>query len=126
MTTITAIEGDIAHVIADTLIVNLFAGVIDPAGATGALDAALGGAISRAIAAGDVKGKPNEVTVLYPAPGTVGAARVIVVGLGAAESFTIERARQASGAAIRKAREKFLLEVTSLPTAAVAGRRSAS
>lgn len=114
MTTITAIEGDIAHVIADTLIVNLFAGVIDPAGATGALDAALGGAISRAIAAGDVKGKPNEVTVLYPAPGTVGAARVIVVGLGAAESFTIERARQASGAAIRKARDLGAVHVATV------------
>lgn len=105
MTTITVAEGDIAHVVADTLIVNLFGGVTEPSGATGALDRALGGAIGRAIAAGDVKGKANEVTVLYPAPDTVGARRVIVVGLGNAEAFSVEKARQAAGAAIRRARD---------------------
>ena len=51
---------------ADTIIVNLFEGVTTPGGATGAVDAALDGAISELIASGDFRGKGGEVAVLYP------------------------------------------------------------
>ena len=97
-------HGSIEASAADTLIVNLFEGVTTPGGATGALDRALGGAVSDLIAGGDVKGKAGEVAVLYPR-GAVGARRVLVVGLGKAEAFDVEGVRRASAAAIKRARD---------------------
>ncbi len=97
---------------AQAIVVNLFEGVTTPDGATGAVDAALGGAIRALIAAGDFRGKRNEVAVLYPA-GSLPARRVLVVGLGKAEKFTVEGIRQAAATAARKARD---LGVTQLHT----------
>ena len=51
------VQGSIELYEADTLIINLFEGVTEPAGATGALDAALGGAIVELIENGDLTGK---------------------------------------------------------------------
>ena len=53
-------QGDITDEAADLVIVNLFQGVTHPGGATGAVDRALGGAISDVIAAGDFTGKSGE------------------------------------------------------------------
>jgi len=97
-------QGSIEASAADTLIVNLFEGVTTPGGATGALDRALGGAISDLIAGGDLKGKVGEVAVLYPR-GAVAARRVLVVGLGKAEGFDVEGVRRASAAAMKRARD---------------------
>jgi len=97
-------RGTIETSAADTLIVNLFEGVTTPGGATGAVDKALGGAISDLIAGGDLKGKAGEVAVLYPR-GKVAARRVLVVGLGQADKFDLEGARRAAGVAIKRARD---------------------
>lgn len=100
-----AIEArDIAQFSGDTIIVNLFEGVTTPGGATGAVDRALGGAISQAIADGEFKGKLNTIAVIHPL-GKIAARRVIVVGLGKGDAFTTERARQAAATAIRTARK---------------------
>jgi leucyl aminopeptidase len=56
-------QGSIQASSADTIIVNLFDDVAAPAGATGAVDQALNGAISDLIANGDIKGKAGEITV---------------------------------------------------------------
>ena len=93
-------SADIRTLSADAIIVNLFQGVAEPGGATGALDAALEGALSERIAAGDVRGKLGEVATLYPR-GAIGAERVVVVGLGRQEDFDAEAVRRASGAAVR-------------------------
>ncbi|NDB21231.1 MAG: hypothetical protein EB020_10195, partial [Proteobacteria bacterium] len=66
MTILSVLEGNLATATADTIIVNLFAETPEPSGATGAIDTALGGTIRRLIASGDIKGKPNELTVVYP------------------------------------------------------------
>ncbi len=97
---------------ADAIIVNLFEGVTTPGGATGAVDTALGspdgvpgnGAISHLIRLGDFTGKLNEVAVIYT-HGLIPAPRVIVAGLGKRDEFTPDRIRQASGSAVRKARD---------------------
>ncbi|MBX7215307.1 MAG: hypothetical protein K1X39_14970, partial [Thermoflexales bacterium] len=100
---ISVLSNTLQDVQADALIVNLFEGVQTPAGATGAIDAALGdGALGKAIALGDVRGKHGEVSVLY-SNGRLAAPRVLVVGLGKQSEFTPDRARQAMGIAIRKA-----------------------
>ncbi len=109
---ITVTTGKIQQQTAAAIVVNLFAGVEKPEGATGAVDQALGGQISALIASGDFRGKKNEVAVLY-SNGAIPAQRVIVVGLGKAEKFHVDVVRQAAATAARKARD---LGVTALHT----------
>jgi leucyl aminopeptidase len=96
-------QGGIQAVTADAIIINLFRGITEPAGATGVVDQALNGAISDLIAGGDLRGKLGETAVLYPR-GAIPAHRVIVVGLGEADNFTLESVREASAVAIKQAR----------------------
>ncbi|MBM2828345.1 MAG: putative cytosol aminopeptidase (Leucine aminopeptidase) (Leucyl aminopeptidase) PepA, partial [Actinobacteria bacterium] len=53
---IELVVGDIIRHKADLVVVNLFEGVKKPGGATGAVDKAVGGAISAAIRDGDFDG----------------------------------------------------------------------
>ena len=98
-------QGNIADEATDLIVVNLFQGVTHPGGATGAVDRALGGAISDVIAAGDFIGKSGETLVLYTRGGTIPAGRVLVVGLGEAAKFDLRAARNAAAVAARKARD---------------------
>jgi leucyl aminopeptidase len=98
---------------ADAIIVNLFQGVTEPAGATGVVNQALGGAISELMAGGDLRGKLGELAVLYPR-GAIPARRVIVVGLGPADKFNLEAVREAAGAAIKQARKLGAANVASV------------
>ena len=101
---IRVIQGSITEAAADLVIVNLFQGVTTPAGATGAVDAALGGAIQAAIAAGDFAGKTGETLLLYT-HGKLPAPRVLIVGLGEATKFNLTAARNAAATAARRARD---------------------
>ncbi|HZW28017.1 MAG TPA: leucyl aminopeptidase [Trueperaceae bacterium] len=98
----------------DALVVNLFEGVKSPGGATGAADAALGGAVSELIAAGELTGRLGQVAVVH-SRGALPAGRVLVVGLGPSGSFGPEAARRAAAAAAKRAQE---LGVRSLATIA--------
>lgn len=89
---------------AEAVVVNLFEGVAEPGGATGALDRALDGMIRDLIAAGDFKGKLNETAVLYPR-GAIPAQRVLIVGLGKEEKFDLDKVRQAAGTAAKRLRD---------------------
>jgi leucyl aminopeptidase len=106
-------QGSIQDSQADTIIVNLFEGVTQPGGATGAVDRALGGAISEMIANGDIQGKVKEVGVLYPR-GAIPARRVLVVGLGKAGEFDLEAVRRAASTAMRRARELNAKDVATI------------
>ncbi|MCR4405364.1 MAG: leucyl aminopeptidase [Anaerolineae bacterium] len=112
--------GSIQTEIAPLIVVNLFEGVTEPGGATGAVDRALGGQIRELISAGDFRGKRNETVVLYPG-GAIPAQRVLVVGLGKEEKFDLDGVRQAAGAAAKKARE---LGVTRFSTIVHGGGRA--
>lgn len=87
----------------DAIIVNLFKGVKSPGGATGAIDRALNGLITKMIAQGELSGKLGQTAVVHTF-GTIPADKVIVVGLGAADDFGAEEIRKAAGAAIKCAR----------------------
>jgi leucyl aminopeptidase len=110
---ITVKQGGIEEQTADTLIINLFDDVQTPSGATGAVDQALGGAISELIASGDLTGKAGEIGVIYPR-GTIPAKRVLVVGLGKRDGFDLEGVRRAAGKAISRARELNAKEVVTI------------
>jgi leucyl aminopeptidase len=88
------------------VVVNLFEGVTTPGGATGAVDAALGGQITRLISDGEISGEPATISVIHnPGGRALGAQRVAVVGLGKREEFDLEAARIAAAVAARKARD---------------------
>ncbi|MEO8083589.1 MAG: leucyl aminopeptidase [Ardenticatenales bacterium] len=102
--TFTVRQGAIQDAECDALIVNLFVGITAPGGATGAVDAALGGAISDLIVSGDLTGAAGEVKTLYPR-GAIPAKRVLVVGLGPADGFDLHAVRRAAATAARTARD---------------------
>ncbi len=97
-------QGSIVDTAADTIIISLFEGANLPAGAAGAVDQALGGAVRELIINGDLKGKLGEVGVIYPR-GAIKAKRVLIAGLGKPEDLDLEIIRRAASHAIKKARE---------------------
>jgi leucyl aminopeptidase len=88
-------SGDIASASADAIAVNLFEGVSSPGGGTGAVDRAMDGAISQLIAAGDIRGKLGEFTVVHTL-GKLPSPRVVVVGLGKQSEFNVDKVRSLS------------------------------
>ncbi|HUG02620.1 MAG TPA: leucyl aminopeptidase [Longimicrobiales bacterium] len=74
-----------------------------PAGAFVELDARLGGTLTRARDAGDFRGKLGETLMLYPRAGEIAAERVLVVGAGKPEDYTMESLRKVVGTAVRRA-----------------------
>ena len=87
------------------LIVNLFKGVKEPGGATGAVDRALDGLIAGLIADGEITGKRGEMTLLHTM-GKIAPARVVVAGLGSQKSFDAEAVRRVSSEAVRFLRSR--------------------
>ncbi|MDO8671504.1 MAG: leucyl aminopeptidase [Dehalococcoidia bacterium] len=92
---IESLVGDVTGWTADAVVVNLFEGVKLPGGATGAVDAALGGVISQLIADGEIKGMLGEVTIIHTL-GKLPSPRVAVAGLGKAADFDLDRVRRVS------------------------------
>lgn len=110
---VEVVQGYLQDFQADTLVVNLFEGVLNPGGATGAVDQSIKGAISHLIAGGDFGGKAGETAVLYP-QGLIPARRVVLVGLGKKEAFDPDAIRKASATALKKARDLKANHVASI------------
>jgi|GEM_PF-1848449 len=91
-------QGSITDMECDAIIVNLFLGVRRPGGATGAVDKALDGLISRKISESAFKGELGEIISL-PTGAKVPAKEVIVVGLGRSDQFGYKEVQEASHAA---------------------------
>ncbi len=90
------VAGDIGKRDTDAIVVNLFAGITDPAGGTGAVNRALDGAIVKLIADGEITGKRGEVTIIHTF-GKIAPARVVVAGLGNSDDLDAEAVRSISG-----------------------------
>jgi leucyl aminopeptidase len=110
---VKVVIGDCTKVEVDALIVNLFEGVVQPGGATGAVDKALDGAISQLIAAGEIKGKTGELTLVHSL-GKIPAKRVVVAGLGKQAQFNVDSIRRVSAEACRFARSKAARKVATI------------
>ena len=107
--------GDITKSAAKAVVVNLFEGVKKPGGATGAVDKALDGAITQLIAEGEIKGKFKELTLIHTL-GRLPSPRVIVVGLGKQEKFTLDKVRDVTATALRHLRRKGVTSVATIQT----------
>jgi leucyl aminopeptidase len=97
---IRVVVGDVTRFRGDALVVNLFEGVKTPGGATAAVDGALSGAIRTLIQRGEATGKWGEQTLVHTL-GKLPVERVLVVGLGKREEFTLDRVRGVSAEAAR-------------------------
>lgn len=93
------------------LVVNLFKDVTNPGGATGVVDNALGGLITKLIESGEISGSAGEITVLHTAAITgagtsssLKAERVVILGLGDGDGFDYEDIRRVSAQVARKLR----------------------
>jgi len=110
---VKVVSGDITKIKVGAAIVNLFEGVEHPGGATGAIDQALGGAITRLIAEGEIKGKLNEITLIHTL-GKMEAERVVVLGLGKQEKFTLDSIRAAMAEACKFLRKLGVKQATTI------------
>jgi leucyl aminopeptidase len=118
-------QGSITEIETPLLAVNLFEGVKQPGGATGAVDSALGGLVSQLIADGEIKGSLNEVTIIHT-QGKLPASRVAVVGLGKQDKFNLDAIRRASGGLFKKVRDFGLNSFCTVNHGAGAGGLSAA
>ena len=109
---ITVRRGEIQKQRADALVVNLFAGTT-PSGETAAVDRALEGQISAAINLGDFSGSSCETLLLYT-KGAIASPRVLVVGLGARESFDLEASRRAAAQAVNALEDTGCTRIASI------------
>ena len=105
--------GDITTYDAPCIVVNLFEGITAPGGATGAVDAALGGMISELIQAGDIRGKDGELTMIHTF-GKLAAPRVLVAGLGKAGDFTVDKVRDLSASIARYMRGRRVADYATI------------
>lgn len=103
----------------ELIVVNLFEGVKQPGGATGAVDRAVGGAITRLIQSGDFVGKSMETALLRPENAPF--KRVLVVGLGKADKFDLEAVRKVSAKAARTVRDLGVKRFTTIVHGAGSG-----
>ncbi|MBN1460734.1 MAG: leucyl aminopeptidase [Armatimonadetes bacterium] len=88
----------------DAVVIGMAQGVALE-GVTLEIDAALEGALSRMIDAGEIKGKQSEVTLVHTL-GRLPATRVAVVGLGELGTEPLLAMRRAAGAAARVLQSK--------------------
>ncbi|MBT4513210.1 MAG: leucyl aminopeptidase, partial [Chloroflexi bacterium] len=112
--------GNITEMATDAIIVNLFEGVKSPGGATGAVDNAMDGAISKMIAKGQIKGTFNETTVIHTL-GKITPEMVLVVGLGKQRNFDLEKVRQITAVACKSLRGAGAKRVATILHGAGAG-----
>ena len=104
---IAVVQSDVTEIEVDVLVVNLFESVTAPGGATGAVDSAMGGLISKLIFDGEITGSSSEMTLIHTpnsAYPNFKPARVLVAGLGSSDSFDLNAVRKVSASVIRKLR----------------------
>ncbi len=102
---ISVSKGLLEETPANVLVVNLFEGVKIPAGATGAIDVALDGLISKFIIAKEgFDGKYGKMYLL-PTYRKIAAEKVLLGGLGKNKDFTPNRLRELSAKIIKKCRK---------------------
>lgn len=132
--TIELLQGDILSRPCDMLVVNLFqedvkrprgvkrpGRVTRPGGATGAVDKALDGAITRLMAERKFEGKLGE-WLAFPTFGRIKARNVVVMGLGKRDAFGPDAVRKVGAHIVRAAREQRAGTVVTILHGAGIGR----
>ncbi|MFC2022546.1 M17 family peptidase N-terminal domain-containing protein [Chloroflexota bacterium] len=118
---IKVIAGDIAKITTEAIVLYIFEGTELLDSDIAGIDRALDGAIRRLVGQGEIKGKPNEVTLIHSL-GKIPADRVVIAGLGKKPEFTLERIRDAAAVVCRQLqRKKVATAATALSGAGIEG-----
>lgn len=95
-------QKDVLNEVCDLLVVSIFQGTKKPGGATGAVDKALGGAISQLIEQDRFEGKLGQ-SMVFPTFGKIKARKVAVIGLGDKKHFDVDAVRKIGGYIVKLA-----------------------
>ncbi len=108
-------KGSLTEVKSDLVVVNLFEGVEKPAGATGAVDEFIKGAISNFVIKKEkFEGKFGNMYLL-PLADCKNFSKVLIVGLGKQEEFSLNKIREISSKIVQKVKSlKNVKTVTSI------------
>jgi leucyl aminopeptidase len=109
-------QGNIVDSEAKAIIISAMEGA-GLSGASASVDQALNGAISQLMADGEIRGKEGELTLVHTL-GRIPAARVLVLGLGKADSFDLATLRNGVAAAARYLRKTGAGALATVPLAA--------
>jgi len=113
--------GDIAKIKTAAIIVNLLEGREHLDGDIANIDKTLAGAITQLISQGEIKGKLNEVTIIYSL-GRLPATRVVIAGLGKEQELSQDRVRGAVAETCRLLKQKGVDNIATIAQGAgVAG-----
>ncbi len=107
---IKAICGKIDQIKADAIIVGCFESSENLTGAAIGIDKALDGVLSQLITQKEIKGKPNEVTIIHTL-NKIPASRVAVVGLGKRSELNPEKIRTAVSSTLKQLRRHGAIDI---------------
>ena len=107
---VSVVEAD-AGLPTPLLVLPVFDREASLAGLNAEVNDRMGGALADAIERGDFRGRKDETLVLFPRKNEIGAQRVLLVGLGKPNEYTVERLRRAVGTAMRSAERANLTSV---------------
>lgn len=90
---------------ADALVVTIYEGEKADDGALKELDERTGGIVSEMLGTDEMRGKQNDTVYIYK-PGNIRAERLLLVGAGKREDFSLDTVRKVTGSAARFLRGK--------------------
>jgi leucyl aminopeptidase len=97
--------GKFYDVEADALVVTIYEGEKAEDGALKELDERTGGVVSAILGTDEMRGKQNDTFYVYR-PGTIRAERLLLIGAGKREDFSLDTIRKVTGSAARLLRSK--------------------
>ena len=100
VSTIRAAASDVATPL---LVLPVYERDTSPVGIGVDIDQRMGGTIARVLQSGDFMGRKDETLVLFPHNVQLKAERVLLLGVGKREGYTLERLRRLIGLALRTA-----------------------
>ena len=115
--------GSIQKTRADAVVVGIFEGIKRPRGVLSTINKSLGGAVTKLIRAGEVKGKISEVTTIYTL-GRITADRLIMIGLGKKSELNEDKIRIATASVCQALQGKGIKKVVITPLGADTGKIS--
>jgi leucyl aminopeptidase len=95
----------------ELLVLHVFERDREAVGFVAKVDRLFDGAISRVLQSGDFAGRKGDVLVVYPPKPECGIRRVLLVGAGKREDYTVELLRRAVGSAVRVAERMSIREM---------------
>jgi leucyl aminopeptidase len=90
---------------ADALVVNIYEGEKPDEGALKELDERAGGVLKELLGTDEMRGKQGDIVFIYR-PGNLRARRLLLMGAGKREEFSLDTIRKVTGAAARFLRSK--------------------